>query len=72
MWAVGLVCATAGGYLRIAADQHYATDVITGALVGSAVGFGVPYFFHHPLANNVRVAMMPTDGGVGLRVFGLW
>ena len=72
MWAVGLAFATTGGYLRIAADQHYATDVITGALEASAVGFGVPYFFHRPLANNVRVAMMPTEGGLGLSVFGLW
>src|SRR6059058_3168029 len=38
MWAVGLLLATTGGYLRIAADRHYATDVLTGALVGSAVG----------------------------------
>lgn len=72
MWAVGLVFATTGGYLRIAADRHYATDVITGALVGAGAGFGVPYLFHRPIANNVRLALMPTDGGVGLSVFGFW
>lgn len=35
---------TAG--LRIAADMHWATDVLTGAAVGTAVGFGMPYFLH--------------------------
>jgi len=35
---------TAG--LRIAADMHWATDVLTGAAVGTAIGFGMPYFLH--------------------------
>jgi membrane-associated phospholipid phosphatase len=34
------------GYLRIAADRHYFSDVIVGALVGSAVGILVPVLFH--------------------------
>jgi membrane-associated phospholipid phosphatase len=38
----GLTMAAATGYLRIAADRHYFTDVLTGALVGSAVGWAVP------------------------------
>lgn len=39
----GLTLAAATGYLRIAADRHYFTDVLTGALVGAAVGWAVPY-----------------------------
>ncbi|HVV85679.1 MAG TPA: phosphatase PAP2 family protein [Kofleriaceae bacterium] len=46
VWTSGLVLAGATGYLRIAGDRHYFTDVMTGAVVGSAVGFAVPYFFH--------------------------
>jgi membrane-associated phospholipid phosphatase len=38
----GLTLATATGYFRIAADKHYFTDVLTGALIGSAVGWAVP------------------------------
>jgi membrane-associated phospholipid phosphatase len=37
-----LVLASATATLRVVSDQHYATDVLTGALVGSAVGIGVP------------------------------
>jgi len=46
LWIGGLTLATATGYLRIAGDAHYATDVITGALVGAAIGIAVPLFFH--------------------------
>ena len=38
IWGSILSIATATGYLRIAADKHYATDVIAGAIVGSTIG----------------------------------
>jgi membrane-associated phospholipid phosphatase len=38
----GLTLAAATGYLRIAADRHYFTDVLMGALVGAAAGWAVP------------------------------
>jgi membrane-associated phospholipid phosphatase len=46
IWGSGLTLAATTGYLRIAGDKHYFTDVITGALVGSFVGFAVPYWLH--------------------------
>jgi membrane-associated phospholipid phosphatase len=46
VWAVGLPLAAFTGYLRIAADKHYLTDVLTGAVLGSSVGFLVPFFLH--------------------------
>lgn len=46
IWAAGLTVATGIGYLRIAADKHYFTDVLVGAVMGSAFGFGVPTLFH--------------------------
>lgn len=32
------------GALRIASGSHYLSDVLTGAILGSAFGFAVPYF----------------------------
>ena len=29
------------GYLRIAADKHYFSDVLTGALIGTGIAYGV-------------------------------
>ena len=46
IWASGLTLAGATGYLRMAGDKHYFTDVLTGAVVGSFVGFAVPYWLH--------------------------
>lgn len=44
VWGIGLTAAAATGYLRMAADQHYLTDVVGGAVMGGAIGFAVPWF----------------------------
>lgn len=69
VWAAGYAAAAVVGYLRIAADRHYFTDVLTGAAVGSAVGFTVPYVFHR---SHGTVALVPASGGGQLVVTGLW
>ncbi len=57
--------------MRVLADVHYVSDVITGAIVGSAVGLAVPYLLHYRGSSesapatksawsNVRVVPMPT------------
>jgi membrane-associated phospholipid phosphatase len=67
VWAQGLAIGLATGYFRIAADRHYLTDVIGGALVGSAVGFAVP-FLHRP----GRSFMVGPVAGPGLGVVGVF
>jgi membrane-associated phospholipid phosphatase len=39
---VGVPLAVATGYLRMAADKHYLSDVLVGALMGTATGILVP------------------------------
>jgi membrane-associated phospholipid phosphatase len=46
VWAIGGGLAVATAYLRIAADKHYLTDVLVGAIAGSAMGVLVPLIFH--------------------------
>ncbi|MCX7633165.1 MAG: phosphatase PAP2 family protein [Turneriella sp.] len=41
IYATALSLAALTGYLRIAADKHYLTDVLTGAAVGSAIAYTV-------------------------------
>lgn len=48
--AVGFTLAAGVAYLRIAADQHYLSDVLVGAVVGGFVGWAIPHFFHPPEA----------------------
>ncbi len=46
VWGAGLGVATGVGYLRIAGDAHYLTDVLVGAVAGSAIGIAVPRLLH--------------------------
>jgi membrane-associated phospholipid phosphatase len=48
VWAVGVPLALLSGYLRVAADRHYLTDVVVGAALGSAFGALVPWLLHRP------------------------
>ena len=59
--ASGLSMAAFTGYLRIAADKHYLSDVLTGAIVGSAVGFVVPYFLHPRVDERRPIVSMTTS-----------
>lgn len=59
VWIVGLAAASLTGYLRIAADRHYLSDVLTGATVGSALGFALPYVFHNREPQLVRISTLP-------------
>ena len=38
IWFASMSIAAATGYLRIASDEHYASDIIAGSIVGSVVG----------------------------------
>ena len=46
VWSTLMPLAAVTGYLRIAADKHYFTDVAVGAVIGSAVGVLLPALFH--------------------------
>jgi membrane-associated phospholipid phosphatase len=73
IWGAGLAVAATTGYLRVAADKHYLTDVIAGAVMGSAFGFCIPYFFHQPKESSehrVMVSAMPLGSGGILSISG--
>jgi membrane-associated phospholipid phosphatase len=74
IWTAGIAMATVTGYLRIAADRHYASDVVVGGIVGSLTGAAVPYFFHRPreVSRQVSIAPAPAAGGLSLMVHGVF
>ena len=49
VWIVGIGLATTTGYLRIAANKHWLTDTIGGAVVGSAMGLTIPLLMDRQL-----------------------
>ncbi|MBU2445656.1 MAG: phosphatase PAP2 family protein, partial [Bacteroidetes bacterium] len=42
VWAGSLLIATLTGYSRYEAGKHFPTDIIAGAIVGSAIGYIIP------------------------------
>jgi hypothetical protein len=63
IWAVGLPMATSVGLLRIAADKHYLTDVLVGAVVGSAFGVAVPLLLHGRVNEAPGATALRVTGG---------
>jgi len=64
LWGTGLTLAASVGYLRIAADKHYFSDVLIGAIVGSLVGVGMPVLFHSPKHEETESAQASAQPSV--------
>jgi membrane-associated phospholipid phosphatase len=76
-WPILLPIAAFTGYLRIAADKHYATDVLTGAVVGSAMGLAIPWVFHRPESapvdsSRAAFAVTPSARGTTITASFVW
>ena len=64
VWGVGLTLAATTGYLRIAADRHYLSDVVVGAAVGSALGWYVPKWLHDH--GRIGTRIVPAPSGIAI------
>jgi PAP2 superfamily len=74
--ASGFLVAGTTGVMRVVADYHYATDVLAGAFIGSAIGFGVPLLHYTtgvrlPAAQMGTVRLQLAPMGVGLQLYGV-
>ena len=70
----------AGGYavaattstFRVVGDMHYTSDVLLGALVGTAIGYGVPLLHYRSVLpsgashSDLKLMVVPAAGGVGV------
>jgi membrane-associated phospholipid phosphatase len=61
VWGMGLGAAATTGYLRIAADKHYTSDVLIGAIMGTAAGSLIPRLFH-----DHDLTVVPAPGGLAV------
>jgi membrane-associated phospholipid phosphatase len=66
VWSAGMTMAVSVGYLRIAADKHYFSDVMTGAVVGSIIGVGIPLIFHSATSPSSAAASPPSASSQAL------
>lgn len=72
VWGTGLPLAAATGYLRVAADKHWLTDVAAGAIVGGIIGFAVPYAFHGRTGGASSEVGQGMDGAASMRGRPAW
>ena len=57
VWGVGLGLAGATGYLRIAADKHYLSDVLAGAAIGALAGWAITRLAGPSATSNASTAI---------------
>jgi membrane-associated phospholipid phosphatase len=72
----GLAMAAATASLRVVGDRHYSSDVIAGAMLGFAIGYGMPTLLYYrggaapePVAMG-QFAVAPAADGRGLALSG--
>jgi membrane-associated phospholipid phosphatase len=58
-----ITVASATGVLRVMGDRHYATDALTGGLVGFAFGYGMPTLFHYGKVGSGSLFVSPVGTG---------
>ncbi len=57
VWISTMSAASAVGLLRIFSGAHFPSDVLVGAVVGSAIGIGIPYLHK---VENTNVSILPN------------
>ncbi len=65
VYAGGFALAGAMSYLRLAADRHWASDVLAGAAIGTAAGLGVP-LLHRGQGAQARPALAALPLGIAV------
>jgi hypothetical protein len=59
--------AAATGFFRVASDNHWLTDVVAGAAIGTAIGFSLPGMVLHPAGEHrPAVTLVPAPGGLAV------
>jgi membrane-associated phospholipid phosphatase len=67
IWGSTLTLATATAYARVKGGVHFPTDVIAGAVVGSAIGYAIPAL-HKRKTNDLSFSVMPNGFYVSLKL----
>lgn len=76
VWGGSLALATTTALLRYEAGKHFPTDLLTGAAVGSLVGWGVPKLHQrrrqHPQQAQRRLDLRPWSNGQASGIYVCW
>jgi len=65
IWGTSLALASTTGYLRYQSGQHYPSDIIAGAFVGSAIGYLIPVL-HKNVSKTKNLSYQITGHSLSL------
>jgi membrane-associated phospholipid phosphatase len=68
MWSAAIVIPAITGWARVEAGQHFPTDIITGYVVGAAIGFLVPQFHLKKDSSRASFQLQPSVEGLAFRM----
>ncbi|MFK7776472.1 MAG: phosphatase PAP2 family protein [Saprospiraceae bacterium] len=67
IWSVASIIPVTTGYLRIRSGKHYPTDVLTGLIVGGAIGILIPHFHKKKKKKaSTNLSLLPSGNGLGI------
>ncbi len=66
IWAGTLSMASTAGYLKFYSGEHFPTDIITGAIMGSFIGWFIPHIHKNEKnnSNDITFNIYPLSEGV--------
>jgi membrane-associated phospholipid phosphatase len=67
IWGSTLTLATATAYARVKGGVHFPTDVIVGAVAGSAIGYAIPAL-HKKKTNDLSISVIPNGISISLKL----
>jgi len=65
VWGSSMAAACVVGYLRYSAGRHFPTDVLTGAVIGTAIGYTIPALHR---TESGEISLTPEIGEQGYAV----
>jgi membrane-associated phospholipid phosphatase len=67
IWTSSLLTAAIVGFLRYEAGKHYPTDILVGAVVGSAIGYAIPWM-HRADKESLTFVPSVSSANIGFSV----
>lgn len=68
VWVGAAVIPAATGWARVEAGKHFPTDVITGYVVGAAIGYFIPVLHLKKDDSKASLSLEPHGNGMALRL----
>jgi membrane-associated phospholipid phosphatase len=59
VWTFAATVPAVTGYLRVKGGKHFPTDVVSGYLVGSLIGYFVPVMHHAGFSKDLTIELLP-------------